>query len=693
MSFDKEKLYNLLPAIYRIRDAEQGEPLKALLSVIAGQVAVLEENLEQLYDDQFIETSADWVVPYIGDLIGYRQIHGVAPGIGSPRAEVANTIAYRRRKGTAAMIEQLARDVTGWNARVVEFFQLLAWTQYMNHIRPGKGGTLSLRYARSLEFLHGPFEDASHTVDVRRIAGSRGRYNIPNIGIFLWRLNAYSLTDSPAFKMGDRRYLFSPLGNNAPLFTRPETEEEITHLAEPVNVPMPISRRMLDRNMTGYYGSKKSLFILRDGLEVPVDNVMACDLSDKDGTWAHLPLDKVAIDPVLGRIAFPQSQSPPKQVQVTFHYGFSTEMGGGEYERRKSFDSLLQPVKQVTAPGTIQSELEGVKNGGVVEIGDSGRYAETLKIEVNAGRRLEVRAANKQRTSDNGCRPTLVMDKEMIIAGGVEGEITLNGLLITGGSLHLKKDASNQLRRLRLRHCTLDPTIQPSLIVEIENVAVEIDHCIVGGLRVVNGASTEITNSIVDATSETGVAYADTDTDAKGAGGRLRIENSTVVGKVHTVAMELASNTIFLAALAEGDTSWTAPIRAEQKQEGCVRFCYLPADSRVPRRYRCQPDLAIQKAVDAALEKKPELTTKEKDLIADGIRAWLKPAFADRRYGQPAYCQSGNSCPIEIRTGADDEAEMGAFHDLYQPQRETNLRTRLDEYLRFGLEAGIFYAT
>jgi hypothetical protein len=36
---------------------------------------------------------------------------------------------------------------------------------------------------------------------------------------------------------------------------------------------------------------------------------------------------------------------------------------------------------------------------------------------------------------------------------------------------------------------------------------------------------------------------------------------------------------------------------------------------------------------------------------------------------------------------------MGAFNELMQPQRETDLRVRLDEYLRFGLEAGIFYAT
>jgi hypothetical protein len=70
LSFDSETLYNLLPAIYRIRDLEQGEPLRALVSVVADQVAVLEENLNQLYDDLFIETCAGWAVPYIGDLIG-----------------------------------------------------------------------------------------------------------------------------------------------------------------------------------------------------------------------------------------------------------------------------------------------------------------------------------------------------------------------------------------------------------------------------------------------------------------------------------------------------------------------------------------------------------------------------------------------------------------------------------------------
>ena len=63
MSFDVERLYELLPAIHRIRDQEQGGPLRALLSVIADQAAILEEDLAQLYDDQFIETCAPGSCP------------------------------------------------------------------------------------------------------------------------------------------------------------------------------------------------------------------------------------------------------------------------------------------------------------------------------------------------------------------------------------------------------------------------------------------------------------------------------------------------------------------------------------------------------------------------------------------------------------------------------------------------------
>ena len=71
----------------------------------------------------------------------------------------------------------------------------------------------------------------------------------------------------------------------------------------------------------------------------------------------------------------------------------------------------------------------------------------------------------------------------------------------------------------------------------------------------------------------------------------------------------------------------------------------------------------------------------------------MRPRFNSTRYGEPAYCQLAESCAPEIRRGADDESEMGAFHDLFQPQREANLRARLDEFTPAGAEAGLIFAT
>ena len=136
--------------MYRNRDADRGYPLRDLIEILAAQAEVLEKDIARLYDNQFIETCEPWVVPYIGDLIGMRAL----PPLGrNGRAEVANMIGYRRRKGTAAVLEDLARDVTGWPARVVEFFELLPTTQYMNHLRLHRPRTPDVRDANALDHV------------------------------------------------------------------------------------------------------------------------------------------------------------------------------------------------------------------------------------------------------------------------------------------------------------------------------------------------------------------------------------------------------------------------------------------------------------------------------------------------------------------------------------------------------------
>ena len=159
-------------------------PLQSLLMLIAEQVAAVEEDLDQLYDDQFIETCAPWVIPYIGDLIGYKSIKGVAPAVASPRAEVAHTISFRRRKGTVLVLEQLARDVTGWGAHAVEFFKVLGDTQYMAHIRPHNYYAPDLRRWEPRVYMDTGFDSTAHTVDVRRV--------VRNVAVATSRTSAFS---------------------------------------------------------------------------------------------------------------------------------------------------------------------------------------------------------------------------------------------------------------------------------------------------------------------------------------------------------------------------------------------------------------------------------------------------------------------------------------------------------------------
>jgi hypothetical protein len=145
----------------------------------------------------------------------------------------------------------------------------------------------------------------------------------------------------------------------------------------------------------------------------------------------------------------------------------------------------------------------------------------------------------------------------------------------------------------------------------------------------------------------------------------LHVERATVLGAT------------FARTLEASDAIFTGRLEIERTQHGCVRFSYVPAGSKVPRAYRCQPALALAApGADAAL-----------------IAARLRPAFTSTRFGEGAYLQLAGDCPREIAEGGSDGSEMGAYFHLHQPQREANLRRGLQEYLRFGLEAGLVFVT
>ena len=718
-----DRLYNLLPGVYRMRDAELGQPLRALLRVIAEQVDIVEDDITQLYENWFIETCEDWVVPYIADLIGYRPVHeagqtgspdtfeGLARNkILIPRREVANTIRNRRRKGTLSVLELLASDVTGWPTRAVEFYQLLSVAQHLNHLHLDRGRTVDLRAGDVLDRLDGAFDEVAHNVDVRRINSHRtqGRYNIPSVGLFVWRLKEYSITRAPAYYLERRqrnrdrnRYTFSLLTNDTQLVTLPFREPEPTHIADEMNVPAPIRRRALEERPADYYGAGKSMLIWVGEADhpVPVEDIIAADLTN----WVYSPPGKkVAVDPRLGRIALANDRVDA-DVWVSYYYAFSADVGGGEYERplRPPFNRKVYRVSQQRKPSnpdyfeTVGEAIEAwLKDreshpDAIVEIDDSGSYSERInEVALKSGERLEIRARN-------GARPVVRLfdlrasrGDALVISGSKDDDDTkqspqfiLDGVLIAGRGLRLRGDLS----RVIIRHCTLVPgwslghdcepenETDPSLELIDTTAQVSIEHSILGSILVdqdevmSDPLRLKITDSILDAVKLEYEALGVSGSGRAVAHVLLTIARSTVIGQVNTHAIELAENSIFMSN-----------VRVVRSQVGCMRFCYVPPGSRTPRRYNCQPD-----GVTAAVKQQRAKALAE-------IR--VRPRFRSLRYGMATYSQLANTCAEEIKRGADDESEMGVFHDLFQPQREANLRTRLDEFTPAGTNAGIILA-
>jgi hypothetical protein len=411
------------------------------------------------------------------------------------------------------------------------------------------------------------------------------------------------------------------------------------------------------------------------------------------------------VDPKLGRMLFPPSQLP-KRVRVSYHYAFSADVGGGEYER-----PLAQPaqatlftvsgteqLKDALAPWQNGTAAEEQPSNAVIEIMDSNVYVLPINLKLLQDHSLQIRAASGKRPIIRLLDWQTDLPDALTVNMASGSRFTLDGLLVTGRAVRIRGEEMAPARgtvcpaQVTVRHCTLVPgwalnpncepkrPTEPSLELFNVRARVRIDHSIVGSIQVnedpvkTDPIALEISDSILYQ-----VAHV-----------LLDIRRCTVFGIVDVHAIALAENCIFNDCL-----------NVARRQLGCVRFCYVPRGCRTPRRYNCQPDLAEQLAEKAVKEQMLRWVPKPSaaEIMAaqarasEAARQRLRPQFTDRRYGRPGYAQLAETCAEEIKRGANDESEMGVFHDLFQPQREANLRARLDEYTPAGMDAGVIFVS
>jgi hypothetical protein len=556
-----DKLWALLPAVYRAEDTTEfgaKGPLRELADRIGGTTAALRRSMDRLWEDQSIETCDDWVIPYIAELVDTRLILGLdARG---QRLDVANTIDYRRRKGTLGVLEQIASDISGWDTKAIEFFRRLARTRHGLDpaIGPAATATSDLGQLQRAEGLIGPmtrtpiggfadlrnvdgarqsrtaFDEFFHTADTRAGQGLYGWQNIPHLGVFVWRL--LSLAVGPVTPVAVQNcpnwWCFDPTGRDIPLFASPRTAAAFgDSWVPPVEgqLPGPISQALLNADLTN---GTAGLRLYPNAL--CVFEQLGISPPDIEPIEPTLPLKASALQlrPERGRLFY--STSPPTEALVTtYHYGFPSLIGAGPYDRRGQAFAPPTPTPAQTFTGGGAQLTAVLPGAGTIVVTDSLTYDGASDLTVTGA--LTVASGNNQ-------RPLIRLDATRpwtITGGSTDAVLVLDGLFISGQDIVL----AGQFASVTITCSTLDPgsaaaasvsdvptsspptplfrvsadgrDLRPThLLITGEIKTLTIDRCVLGPVRTMTPGAVEtttISNSTLQAirTSDLGPIAAD----------------------------------------------------------------------------------------------------------------------------------------------------------------------------------------
>jgi hypothetical protein len=653
----EELLRGLLPRFYWLRDAHAGrDSLAALIAALAEGYQALEDEVAGIYDNLFIGTCSQELVPYLGAGLGLTGL-ATDPPQAADRGWVGQIAAFRRTKGGLATAARAAAAASGWSTYIEDGGAVTAHTQWLGDVQPRRGRTIDVGCRSELRELSDPWSASVRGVRISsripdrgaELVGRPARCGYPGpltVELSVWRLRSVTVQRGTAGRPQpvpaglDGSFTFDPAGLDRQLFQVPVDAEDRLRPPRSQELPLPLTRERLAHLLDA--GEPPMLAIWRAARGAELERVSDHRLRAGDlGEWAT-PVDAAhdvdaIVDPERGRLLFPREQ--PEVVVVSYAYGSPGPIGAGPdaelTDAQLPAGAEAEIVTRAAQGDELHHPLRHLAGGTrTIMIEDSATYRPVDGAwQLRVGRHGTVRIMAAPDTA-----PVLAGDLRLELAAGARVE--LSGITVLGS---VEVSGAGQLA---LEFVTLAPGPHTSLLcADGSAAAVSLSRSISGAIQAGPEVRVSATDCIVDGAGGFAIGLPGRPV------GELDLRQTTVLGPA-CVVVAVAEQSILAGALttAGPDT-------------GVIVHSYVAPGSTPGPRIGCVP----------------------------GPGADLRPRFASTRWGDPGYARLDLACPVEISSGEGAGGEMGAFAWLDQPARFARLTRVLHDMLPAGMAAGVTY--
>jgi len=649
----KERLYSLLPLIFREQDYKQRQPLRGIMAVLQTAHDSVSDDISLMYENWFIETCEESRIPYIADLVGTTDVDAES-FIPSERRYVANYLAYKRRKGTQNTLCNAMLDSSGYNIYAISENEKMAmsWCAKDPSLQPttfnisGDAGAL----------MGTPFHKSSMMADFRTnsnnlLNAQRGRGNINTVSIYVWRLEALPVRRAQLTPCAEDEngFYISPFEGVIQLCSQPyylyNKNENLTYS----DYPMQLNRNnynLLGQSDSVEEYSSVQFYEYQDELNayvmIEASKVDVADLS----TWHPVrnTRARVLIDPNLGRV-YTQDKSLSGRLYISYSYLSTTVFGAGPFNPNATHcpAKTIRVAQDTKNPGwveTLSQSIEQWKNNShdnvaaTISLEDSVIYENTRSIEI------ELNGVDFTLVSGDNAQP--VIDGKIIFTNSSASlaRITLQGLTIIGelefsGAVEVNIEASTLISKTR------SPLTTDSHSTKDKHF--NIKKSLVKGREWPDESYICAEDSVFVFSSE---AYANSS---------VSLLRTTVLGHINCFEAPKIKDSLI-----------TGQLTAKKASTCNILYSYA-------NKFNIGPGAVLDRVVSRAEDQYARLHFRSTKISA-GEFAMLR-----------------EQTDTVILNGASNGDEMGVFNILRLRLREHKIKNRIEQYLPTGLDAQLIY--